>query len=107
MKKIALTATMVAALGLAACEGANKGNNSADANHSGNSYETNSVGEAGAAAGNGATALENGLESAGNLAAKAGDAIENGASTAANKAESVVRDIGDGPDQAPANKTGR
>ena len=106
MKKIALTAAAIAALGLGACQ-SRTANNSATANTSGNANANashNASGEAGHS--NVQTVVNNGLEGAGNLASEAGDVIENNARAAYNGVKEVGRDIADGPDRAPANKTG-
>lgn len=105
MKKIALTAMAIAALGVGACQrtGGNNSatNNSAAADHGANTSEDHST------SGNASTVVENTLSSAGNGLSKAGDVIENTASSAVNEVREVGRDIADGNDNEGGNKTGQ
>ncbi len=105
MRRIALIATAVAALGVGACQ-RGEGNNSS------------SVTINGAAVG---PAIQNGLNDAGNMASdagnvigntasRAGDVIENNAKAAWNEVKDAGRDIlgeGNTTANASSNKTGR
>jgi hypothetical protein len=99
MKKIALTAMAIAALGVGACQrtGGNNSahNNSVAADHGANTSEDH-------ADGNASTVVENTLSSAGNGLSKAGDVIENTAGDAVNE----VREIG-GSDRETSNNSSR
>lgn len=105
MKKIALTAIAIAALGVGACQGTAGNNAAANTHNNAAEHDANtSAGHDNTTAG---TTVDNTLDAAGNGLSRAGDVIENTASQAYNEVREVGRDIGDGSDRNNGNTTGR